>query len=185
MTHSACLPGTAAFLLQMVKTAVALKAAWLLRLHKKNRLASGAWPCKAFYERHWHRHALITAANLQGLQSDREFAETFARSRWRQYRWAASRIRIELMKKGVSKEDAEHALNEIFGDERTVRLHNDTIDESDLEGALGYNFSVLAVPAWNVNHHGIAGCRRGQMAFAAAMLSCMYWIMHSRTNSSL
>ena len=71
----------------------------------------------------------------QGLQSDREFAETFARSRWRQYRWAASRIRIELMKKGVSKENLDHALHELFGEQYTVRLHNDTVDEHDLEGA--------------------------------------------------
>ena len=31
---------------------------------------------------------------LQGLQSDREFAAVFARSKWRQSRWAPSRIRI-------------------------------------------------------------------------------------------
>jgi hypothetical protein len=30
----------------------------------------------------------------QGLQSDRDFAATFARSKWRQSRWAPSRIRI-------------------------------------------------------------------------------------------
>ena len=77
---------------------------------------------------------VIRSIGLQGLQSDREFAETFARSRWRQYRWAASRIRIELMKKGVSKEDSQHALYELFGNEHTVRMHNDTIDEHDLEG---------------------------------------------------
>lgn len=80
-------------------------------------------------------HIMLNQVELsQGLQSDREFAETFARSRWRQYRWAASRIRIELMKKGVSKEDLDHALHELFGDQYTVRLHNDTVDEHDLEG---------------------------------------------------
>ena len=31
---------------------------------------------------------------LQGLQSDSEFAAVFARSKWRQSRWAPSRIRI-------------------------------------------------------------------------------------------
>ena len=38
------------------------------------------------------------------------------------------------MKKGVSKEDLDHALHELFGDAYTVRLHNDTVDEHDLEG---------------------------------------------------
>ena len=33
-------------------------------------------------------------AVLQGLQSDAEFATVFARSKWRQSRWAPSRIRI-------------------------------------------------------------------------------------------
>ena len=33
-------------------------------------------------------------AHAQGLQSDREFAAVFARSKWRQSRWAPSRIRI-------------------------------------------------------------------------------------------
>lgn len=31
---------------------------------------------------------------LQGLQSDAEFVTIFARSKWRQSRWAPSRIRI-------------------------------------------------------------------------------------------
>ena len=34
------------------------------------------------------------SAVLQGLQSDAEFATVFARSKWRQSRWAPSRIRI-------------------------------------------------------------------------------------------
>ncbi|KAK9844954.1 hypothetical protein WJX74_009023 [Apatococcus lobatus] len=79
-------------------------------------------------------HRALDRLQEVGLQSDREFAETYARSRWRQYRWAASRIRIELMKKGVSKENLDHALHELFGDSYTVRLHNDTVDEHDLEG---------------------------------------------------
>ena len=31
---------------------------------------------------------------LQGMLSDAQFAETFARSKWRQARWAPSRIRM-------------------------------------------------------------------------------------------
>ena len=36
----------------------------------------------------------VRSAVLQGLQSDAEFATVFARSKWRQSRWAPSRIRI-------------------------------------------------------------------------------------------
>ena len=100
----------------------------------------------------------------QGLQSDREFAETFARSRWRQYRWAASRIRIELMKKGVSKEDLDHALHELFGDQYTVRLHNDTVDEHDLEGEPYPHTSLQACKNGQVMTHAPEGHK--DMAYA-------------------
>lgn len=46
----------------------------------------------------WRQALLLTSCAdvrlSQGLQSDRDFAATFARSKWRQSRWAPSRIRI-------------------------------------------------------------------------------------------
>ena len=36
----------------------------------------------------------LMPSHLQELQSDAEFAEVFARSKWRQSKWAPSRIRM-------------------------------------------------------------------------------------------
>eukprot|EP00873_Tetraselmis_striata_P034321 jgi/Tetstr1/454585/TSEL_041479.t1 len=41
----------------------------------------------------------------QGLQSDREYAEVFARSKWRQSCWAPARIATELRRNGVCQDD--------------------------------------------------------------------------------
>lgn len=63
-------------------------------------------------------------ALLQGLQSDADFAEVFARSKWRQSRWAPSRIRMELVKRGVAKQHIEAGLESVFG-EHSERLNVD------------------------------------------------------------
>ena len=56
------------------------------------------------------------AGPLQGLQSNADFAEVFARSKWRQSRWAPSRIRMELVKRGVAKQHIEAGLASVFGE---------------------------------------------------------------------
>ncbi|PRW33031.1 Regulatory recX [Chlorella sorokiniana] len=52
-----------------------------------------------------------------GLQSDAEFAETFARSKWRQSKWGARRIEMELQHRGVPAELASAALRSVFGED--------------------------------------------------------------------
>ncbi|CAL8464146.1 g3681 [Coccomyxa elongata] len=67
-----------------------------------------------------------------GLQSDVEFVTIFARSKWRQSRWAPSRIRIELVRKGVSPEDIEHGLREVFGtDAHKLHVHTEDAESND------------------------------------------------------
>ncbi|KAL2621591.1 hypothetical protein R1flu_001796 [Riccia fluitans] len=55
-------------------------------------------------------------ADLQncGLQSDQEYAEIFARSRWNGNAWGPSRIKFELLRRGVSKENVEAGLIHVF-----------------------------------------------------------------------
>eukprot|EP00891_Asterochloris_glomerata_P009741 jgi/Astpho2/9741/Aster-03719 len=69
------------------------------------------------------QQALERLAEL-GLQSDADFAEVFARSKWRQSRWAPSRIRMELVKRGVAKQHIEAGLESVFG-EHSERLNVD------------------------------------------------------------
>lgn len=51
------------------------------------------WPCGTPVSR-YSSDAPTSACPLQGMLSDAQFAETFARSKWRQARWAPSRIRM-------------------------------------------------------------------------------------------
>ena len=74
-------------------------------------------------------------ALLQGLQSDADFAEVFARSKWRQSRWAPSRIRMELVKRGVAKQHIEAGLESVFG-EHSERLNVDFQEAEAPESAL-------------------------------------------------
>ncbi|EIE24818.1 hypothetical protein COCSUDRAFT_62226 [Coccomyxa subellipsoidea C-169] len=67
-----------------------------------------------------------------GLQSDVDFVTIFARSKWRQSRWAPSRIRIELVRKGVNKKDIEHGLREVFGtDSHKLHMHTEDLEEDE------------------------------------------------------
>mmetsp|Transcript_10282 Transcript_10282/g.18578 ORF Transcript_10282/g.18578 Transcript_10282/m.18578 type:complete len:215 (-) Transcript_10282:35-679(-) len=50
-----------------------------------------------------------------GLQSDAEYAETYARSKWRQSCWAPARISMELSRSGVSQADISTAIDSVFG----------------------------------------------------------------------
>ena len=75
-------------------------------------------------------------APLQGLQSDADFAEVFARSKWRQSRWAPSRIRMELVKRGVAKQHIEAGLESVFG------VHSERLN-ADFQEAEAPDLSAL------------------------------------------
>eukprot|EP00873_Tetraselmis_striata_P045820 jgi/Tetstr1/466084/TSEL_010669.t1 len=88
-----------------------------------------------------HERANVDAglARLQelGLQSDREYAEVFARSKWRQSCWAPARIATELRRNGVCQDDVTHALETVFGcDSHDLSFANGG-EEGTEEGAEG------------------------------------------------
>ncbi|KAI7845799.1 hypothetical protein COHA_000711 [Chlorella ohadii] len=69
-----------------------------------------------------------------GLQSDAEFAETFARSKWRQSKWGARRIGMELHHRGVSVELAAAALRSVFGEDGLdLAQHLEQLDDEQGE----------------------------------------------------
>jgi SOS response regulatory protein OraA/RecX len=73
-----------------------------------------------------------------GLQSDREFAETFARSKWRQVKWGPGKIKAELASRGVVGEDVAAALDTIFGpDGLSVKRYVE--EEAAEDGAAAWN----------------------------------------------
>lgn len=59
-----------------------------------------------------------------GMHSDREYAEIFAQSKWRQSRWAPTRIRRELASKGLAKTDIEAAIQDVFGNGLSLGLQD-------------------------------------------------------------
>lgn len=64
------------------------------------------------------RCALPTACPVaQKLQSDEEFAEVFARSKWRTSKWGPAKLEAELARRGVAREHVSSALSSVFGDE--------------------------------------------------------------------
>ncbi|KAK9846645.1 hypothetical protein WJX81_008289 [Elliptochloris bilobata] len=72
-----------------------------------------------------------------GMLSDAQFAETFARSKWRQARWAPSRIRMELLRRGLAKADIETGLHAVFGSNlNSVTLCPPDAEECDLDDAV-------------------------------------------------
>lgn len=76
-------------------------------------------------------HALDRLSTI-GLQSDTEFAEVFARSKWRQSKWAASRIILELKRRGISNDQAKDAVDVLFGVEGlNVRGHLEAIEDDE------------------------------------------------------
>ncbi|CAK9871357.1 unnamed protein product [Sphagnum jensenii] len=76
-----------------------------------------------------------TIADLQrcGLQCDLDYAEGFARSRWRAASWGPQRLKLELRKRGVAQDDVEKALHKVF---QSQELGNREEDE-DEEGRWG------------------------------------------------
>ena len=50
-----------------------------------------------------------------GLQSDAEFADVFARSKWRQVKWAPMKIKQELTRRGIAPDLATEAIESVFG----------------------------------------------------------------------
>jgi SOS response regulatory protein OraA/RecX len=98
------------------------------------------------------RPALEKLRGMGLLPSDREFARSFARAKFRTVAWAPSRIRTELVRgRGVSPEDAVAALRDIFGadasssspiyfadtdeeDDEADRLRGEKSDEGGEEG---------------------------------------------------
>lgn len=81
------------------------------------------------------REALARLAAV-GLQSDAEFAETFARSKWRQSKWGPRRIEGELHHRGVSEELATAAVNSVFGEGLNLRQHLEQLEEEEAQGGL-------------------------------------------------
>lgn len=68
-----------------------------------------------------------------GLQSDEEFAATFARSKWRQSKWGARRIEMELHHRGISADLATAALHSVFGEGLDVRQHLEQLGDEEAQ----------------------------------------------------
>ncbi|GAB4820172.1 hypothetical protein N2152v2_007218 [Parachlorella kessleri] len=58
-----------------------------------------------------------------GLQSDREFAEVFVRSKWRTSKWGPAKLQLELSRRGVAKQHIDAAVQQQFGDGLQVGTH--------------------------------------------------------------
>lgn len=82
-----------------------------------------------------------------GLQSDAEFAESFARSKWRQTKWGPDKIKSELHHRGIPLDIAEKGVRSVFGstgldmkrflDNKMPQEESDTFHVSQsLEGGL-------------------------------------------------
>ncbi|BBN14785.1 regulatory protein [Marchantia polymorpha subsp. ruderalis] len=69
--------------------------------------------------------AAIVELQRCGLQSDQEYAEVFARSRWNGNAWGPKRIKYELLRRGISKDNVEAGLMHVFQNEE---------DAGDLDG---------------------------------------------------
>jgi SOS response regulatory protein OraA/RecX len=66
---------------------------------------------------HAHDVARAAAEYLEGAKviNDRQYAESFARTKWRTLRWAPAKIRVELSRRGLSEDHIHHGLKEVFG----------------------------------------------------------------------
>lgn len=91
----------------------------------------------------------VNKLRQSGMHSDREYAEIFAQSKWRQSRWSPSKIRWELQSKGLVTDDIEAALKDVFGDE--VRLDLDNLDEDRAE--------VTSETRFDPRHHLLEGVK--------------------------
>eukprot|EP00268_Persea_americana_P016166 TRINITY_DN17659_c0_g1_i3.p1 TRINITY_DN17659_c0_g1~~TRINITY_DN17659_c0_g1_i3.p1 ORF type:complete len:318 (+),score=65.38 TRINITY_DN17659_c0_g1_i3:165-1118(+) len=60
--------------------------------------------------------AVIADFQGRGLLNDYLYAETFSRSRWFSLSWGPRRIKQALLRKGVTEQDAERAMKEVFED---------------------------------------------------------------------
>ncbi|KAF5479106.1 hypothetical protein F2P56_005607 [Juglans regia] len=60
--------------------------------------------------------AVINSFQSRGFINDSLYAETFSRSRWSMSSWGPRRIKLALLKKGVSEVDAENAVKLVFED---------------------------------------------------------------------
>ncbi|KAG6637858.1 uncharacterized protein LOC122280874 isoform X2 [Carya illinoinensis] len=60
--------------------------------------------------------AVISSFQSRGFINDSLYAETFSRSRWSMSSWGPRRIKLALLKKGVSEVDAENAVKLVFED---------------------------------------------------------------------
>ncbi|KAG0607734.1 hypothetical protein M758_8G050700 [Ceratodon purpureus] len=76
----------------------------------------------------------ITDLQRCGLQSDLEYAEAFARSRWRSSLWGPQRLKQELRQRGVCAEHTEAALEKIFS---TTKASPEQGNAEDEEGRWG------------------------------------------------
>ncbi|KAG6552576.1 hypothetical protein Mapa_005774 [Marchantia paleacea] len=80
--------------------------------------------------------AAIMELQRCGLQSDQEYAEVFARSRWNGNAWGPKRIKYELSRRGVSKENVEAGLMHVFQNDKDA---GDVDEEEDGRDRWGMN----------------------------------------------
>lgn len=87
-----------------------------------------------------------------GMHSNREYAELFAQSKWRQSRWAPSRIRRELMSKGLAAKDIDHSLRQVFGEDMRISILPAEDDNEDT--------AVTTDTRFDPQHHLLESARR-------------------------
>jgi len=98
--------------------------------------------------------AAVTRVQELGMQSDREYAEIFVQSKWRQQRWAPARIRGELMSKGLTAADIDAALQGVFGDDMAISVPREGYDDEDDDE------HVTTDTRYDPKHHLIQGVKR-------------------------
>lgn len=74
--------------------------------------------------------AVISKLQRKGFINDRLYAESFSQSRWSSSSWGPRRIKQALFKKGVSRADAEKALEVVFEDNDCAEDHQSIIGMS-------------------------------------------------------
>ncbi|KAL8462130.1 hypothetical protein ACS0TY_033278 [Phlomoides rotata] len=90
------------------KSAIELLAARAFTaMELKKKLQGKKYPVEAV-------DAVIADFQSRGLINDVLYAEAYSRSRWSSSSWGPRRIRQALFKKGISSEDAEKAITQVF-----------------------------------------------------------------------
>ncbi|KAH9318488.1 hypothetical protein KI387_020257, partial [Taxus chinensis] len=104
-----------------------------------------------------------------GIQSDSEYADLFSHSRWLNLSWGPKRIKYALMKRGVSRADAERALRHIF---------NDT-DETDEDKRWGMSDSAREHLMAQATKKWLQG---GNVSFQTRKTRMVWWLQYRGFN---